>query len=95
MGLFEVANGGTLFLDEIGELPKTMQVKLLRFLECGEIRRVGENEPFRVDVRVVLRHAPRPAQMVEEGDFREDLFFRINTFEIQLPPLRERNEDIP
>lgn len=94
VGLFEVANGGTLFLDEIGELPKAMQAKLLRFLESGEIRRVGENESFTVDVRVVCATHRRVEQMVADGDFREDLMFRINTFEIQLPPLRERIEDI-
>lgn len=95
VGLFEVANGGTLFLDEIGELPKAMQAKLLRFLESGEIRRVGENESFAVDVRVLCATHRHLEQMVEEGDFREDLMFRINTFEIRLPPLRERAEDIP
>ena len=93
-GLIEVANGGTLFLDELGELDKAMQVKLLRFLESGEVRRVGENEAFHVDVRVVSA-TNRPLQdMVEQGTFREDLFFRVNTFEISLPPLRERKEDI-
>lgn len=93
-GLIEVANGGTLFLDELGELDKGMQVKLLRFLESGEVRRVGENEAFHVDVRVVSA-TNRPLQdMVEQGTFREDLFFRVNTFEISLPPLRERKEDI-
>lgn len=95
VGLFEVANGGTLFLDEIGELPKAMQAKLLRFLESGEIRRVGENESFVVDVRVICATHRHLEQMVEEGDFREDLMFRINTFEIHLPPLRQRAEDIP
>jgi two-component system NtrC family response regulator len=95
VGLFQVANGGTLFLDEIGELPKSMQAKLLRFLESGEIRRVGENESFVVDVRVVCATHRNLEQMVEDGDFREDLMFRINTFEIHLPALRERTEDIP
>jgi transcriptional regulator with PAS, ATPase and Fis domain len=94
-GLIEVANGGTLFLDELGELDKAMQVKLLRFLESGEVRRVGENEPFHVDVRIVCATNRDLQEMVREGTFREDLFFRINTFEIQLPPLRERQEDIP
>jgi len=94
VGLFEVANGGTLFLDEIGELPKSMQAKLLRFLESGEIRRVGENESFVVDVRVVCATHRHLELMVEEGDFREDLMFRINTFEIHLPALRERIDDI-
>lgn len=93
-GLFEVANGGTLFLDELGELDKSMQVKLLRFLESGEVRRVGENEAFTVDVRVVCATNRDLQDMVNEGTFREDLFFRVNTFEIHLPPLRERREDI-
>ncbi len=91
-GLIEVANGGTLFLDELGELDKQMQVKLLRFLESGEVRRVGESESFHVDVRIVCA-TNRPLQdMVHEGTFREDLFFRVNTFEIHLPPLRERRK---
>lgn len=94
-GLFEVANGGTLFLDELGELDKSMQVKLLRFLESGEVRRVGENEPFTVDVRIVCATNRDLQEMVVEGTFREDLVFRVNTFEIHLPPLRERREDIP
>lgn len=94
-GLVEVANGGTLFLDELGELDKAMQVKLLRFLESGEVRRVGDNEPFHVDVRIVCATNRDLQDMVAEGTFREDLFFRINTFEIHLPPLRERKEDIP
>lgn len=94
-GLFEVANGGTLFLDELGELDKSMQVKLLRFLESGEVRRVGENEPFKVDVRIVCATNRDLNDMVAEGTFREDLVFRVNTFEIHLPPLRERTDDIP
>src|SRR3954453_9422547 len=94
-GLFEVANGGTLFLDEVGELDKSVQVKLLRFLESGEIRRVGENDPFRVDVRVLCATNRDLREMIEAEQFREDLFFRINTFEIHLPPLRDRKADIP
>src|SRR3954470_926457 len=94
-GLFEVANGGTLFLDEVGELDKSVQVKLLRFLESGEIRRVGENDPFRVDVRVLCATNRDLREMIATEQFREDLFFRINTFEIHLPPLRERKADIP
>lgn len=94
-GLIEVANGGTLFLDELGELDKAMQVKLLRFLESGEVRRVGENEAFHVDVRIVCATNRHLQEMVDEGTFREDLFFRVNTFEIQLPALRERKDDIP
>jgi DNA-binding NtrC family response regulator len=94
-GLFEVANGGTLFLDEVGELNKSLQVKLLRFLESGEIRRVGENEPFRVDVRVLCATNRNIPEMIAADTFREDLYFRINTFEIRLPPLRERVGDLP
>ena len=94
-GLIEVANGGTLFLDELGELDKAMQVKLLRVLESGEVRRVGENDAFHVDVRVVCATNRNLLEMVEGGEFREDLFFRVNTFEVQLPSLRERREDIP
>jgi two-component system NtrC family response regulator len=94
-GLFEVADGGTLFLDEIGELPKATQSKLLRVLECGEIRRVGENEPFQVDVRIVCATHRDLNKMVADGDFRQDLMYRINTFEINLPALRDRLEDIP
>lgn len=95
VGLFEVAHGGTVFLDEIGELPKAMQAKLLRVLESGEIRRVGDNESFRIDTRVICATHRNLSQMVEAGDFREDLMYRINTFEIHLPSLRERLEDIP
>jgi DNA-binding NtrC family response regulator len=94
-GLFEVANGGTVFLDELGELSKNIQVKLLRFLESGEIRRVGESEPFRLDVRVLCATNRDLRQMVRDGEFREDLYFRLNTFEVHLPPLRERRADIP
>jgi two-component system NtrC family response regulator len=94
VGLFEVASGGTIFLDEIGELPKAMQAKLLRVLESGEIRRVGDNEAFEVDVRVVCATHRNLPEMVESGNFREDLMYRINTFEIRLPSLRERSGDI-
>jgi DNA-binding NtrC family response regulator len=94
-GLFEVANGGTVFLDELGELNKSVQVKLLRFLESGEIRRVGSNTPYRLDVRVLCATNRDLRKMIETDEFREDLFFRINTFEVRLPPLRERRSDIP
>ena len=94
-GLFEVADGGTLFLDEIGELPKPTQSKLLRVLESGEVRRVGDNDPFKVDVRIVCATHRDLSQMVRTGDFREDLMYRINTFEVKLPPLRDRIEDVP
>lgn len=93
-GLIEVAQGGTLFLDELGELDRNIQVKLLRFLESGELRRIGENDAFHVGVRVVCA-TNRPLQdMIDEGTFREDLFFRVNTFEIRLPSLRDRTDDI-
>ncbi len=95
VGLFEVANGGTIFLDEIGELPKAMQAKLLRVLESGDVRRVGDNEPFQVDVRVICATHRNLEEMVHNGEFREDLMFRINTFEIRIPALRERMEDVP
>lgn len=95
VGLFEVAHGGTLFLDEIGELPKSMQAKLLRVLESGDIRRVGDNDSIKVDVRVVCATHRNLIDMVEQGEFREDLMYRINTFEVHLPTLRERIDDIP
>ncbi|MDR3199581.1 MAG: sigma-54 dependent transcriptional regulator [Planctomycetaceae bacterium] len=94
-GLFEVANGGTLFLDEIGELPKGVQAKLLRFLESGEVRKIGENTATVCNVRVVCATLRQLETMVHSGEFREDLWFRINTFEIHLPALRERKDDIP
>ncbi|GAB5403637.1 MAG: sigma-54 dependent transcriptional regulator [Aureliella sp.] len=94
-GLFATASGGTIFLDEIGELPLGMQAKLLRVLESGDIRRVGDNEAFKVDVRVVCATHRDLEQMVEDGEFREDLMFRINTFEVHIPTLRERSTDIP
>ncbi|HMC65541.1 MAG TPA: sigma-54 dependent transcriptional regulator [Gemmataceae bacterium] len=94
-GLFEVANGGTLFLDEVGELNKNIQVKLLRFLESGEIRRVGETEPFKTDVRILCATNRDLRELIKNDAFREDLYFRINTFEIRLPALRERRSDIP
>lgn len=95
MGLFEVADSGTLFLDEIGELPKAMQAKLLRVLESGEIRRLGDNESFEVDVRIVCATHRDLREMVDRGEFREDLMYRIDTFEIHLPSLRERIADLP
>jgi transcriptional regulator with PAS, ATPase and Fis domain len=93
-GLFEVANGGTLFLDELGELKPNIQVKLLRFLESGEIRRVGDNEPIHTDVRVLCATNRDLWATVQRDEFREDLYYRVNTFEIRLPPLRERRSDI-
>lgn len=94
-GFFEVANGGTLFLDELGELDISVQAKLLRFLEAGEIQRLGENQPIIVDVRVICATNKNLKQMVAERRFREDLLFRLNQFPIHLPPLRDRKQDIP
>lgn len=94
-GLFEVADGGTLFLDEVGELPKQTQASLLRVLESGEVKRVGESEPFSVDVRIVCATHRDLPKMVADGEFREDLMYRINTFEVKLPALRDRLDDIP
>jgi DNA-binding NtrC family response regulator len=94
-GRFEHANGGTLFLDEIGDMPQEMQAKLLRVLENGEVVRLGSNEPIRVDVRLVSATNKDLDQMVAERQFREDLYFRIKGATINIPPLRERREDIP
>ncbi len=94
-GLFEVANGGTLFLDEIGELPPSMQVKLLRVLQEREFRRVGGTKNIQVDVRMVAASNKNLEEEVAHGVFREDLFYRINVIRIILPPLRERRDDIP
>lgn len=94
-GLVEAASGGTLFLDEVGDIPLTMQVKLLRLLENGTYRRVGSSEVRHADIRVIAAtHRPLD-QMVREGRFREDLFFRLSTFPIALPPLRDRASDVP
>lgn len=94
IGLVEAAGGGTLFLDEMGDIPLAMQVKLLRLLETGTYRRVGSTELLRSDVRLIsATHRPLKS-LVELGQFRQDLFYRVNTFPISLPPLRQRREDI-
>ena len=93
-GLFEEADGGTLFLDEIGEIPKQTQVKLLRFLQEGEIRRVGENRSMNVDVRLIAATNRNLAHEVQNGGFREDLYYRLNVIPIHIPPLRERKDDV-
>jgi len=95
IGLAEVANGGTLFLDEIGEMSPGIQSKLLRFLQEGEIYRVGGKDPVRVDIRLISATNRELEKDVVRGNFREDLFYRINTIMVQTPPLRRRKEDIP
>jgi DNA-binding NtrC family response regulator/Tfp pilus assembly protein PilF len=94
-GRFEIANEGTIFLDEVGELDLNMQVKLLRFLQEREINRVGGNESIHIDVRIIAATNRDLEEMLEERTFRQDLYFRLNVLPIQLPPLRERKEDIP
>ena len=93
-GYFEVADGGTLFLDEVGELPTQTQAYLLRVLETGEFMRVGSSKVQKTNVRIVAATNVNLAQAVSQGKFREDLFYRLNTIPIQIPPLRERSEDI-
>jgi two-component system response regulator AtoC len=94
LGRFEQADGGTIFLDEIGEIDAATQVKLLRVLSERTIERVGSNAPIKVDVRVIAATNKNLRQMVDRGDFREDLYFRLNVVKIEMPPLRERGEDI-
>ena len=93
-GLIEHAHGGTLFLDEIGTMPKTLQAKLLRSLESGEVRRIGENETRHVDVRFLAATNLDIQGAIDRGDFRSDLFYRLNVHRIHLPPLRERGDDV-
>ena len=95
IGRFEQASGGSIFLDEIGNMPLALQVKLLRVLQEREFERVGGNTTVKIDVRIIAATSSNLEQMVEEGTFREDLFYRLNVIPINLPPLRERREDIP
>ncbi len=95
IGRFEAASGGTLFLDEIGELPLSFQVKLLRVLQERQIERLGSNRPIDVDVRIISASLRPLEEEIAAGRFREDLYFRVNTVNIHLPPLRDRAEDIP
>lgn len=94
-GKFELANGGTLFLDEIGDMPLLMQAKLLRVLQDGIVYRVGSGKPIKVDARIIAATNKDLQQLMEEGKFREDLYYRLNVVSIVIPPLRERKEDIP
>jgi two-component system nitrogen regulation response regulator NtrX len=95
LGRFELAHGGTLFLDEVGDLSAEAQAKLLRTLETGELQRIGAEMTLRIDTRVVAATNRQLEEAVNDGTFREDLFFRLNVFPIHLPPLRERLEDLP
>lgn len=94
-GIFEIADGGTLFLDEIGELPLDMQVKLLRVLQDGVFFRVGGSNPIKVDVRIIAATNRSLEDMMANGTFREDLYYRLNVVSLEIPPLRERREDLP
>src|SRR5678815_1145305 len=94
-GLFEVADGGTLFIDEIGEMPGSLQAKMLRVLEDGSMRRIGSIKERRVDVRILAATNRNMSREVTEGRFREDLYYRINVMSLELPPLRKRSGDIP
>lgn len=93
-GLFETANGGTIFLDEIGEMPLQLQAKLLRVLQESEVQRIGSTKPIPINVRIIAATNRNLAEMVQQGTFREDLYYRLNIIPIEIPPLRERREDI-
>jgi len=94
-GKFELAHGGTILLDEIGDMPLATQAKLLRVLQEKEFERVGGTKPIRVDIRIIASTNKNLTKLVQEGKFREDLFYRLNVFSLHLPPLRDRREDIP
>ena len=94
-GLIDEANSGTLFLDEIGEMPQSLQAKLLRFLEDKKIRPIGSGSEIEVDVRIIAATNKALTELLDKGEFREDLYYRLSTFEIRMPSLRERREDIP
>jgi transcriptional regulator with PAS, ATPase and Fis domain len=94
-GIFEEASGGTVFLDEVSEMSPALQVKVLRTLEEQEVRRIGSNQVIKVDIRIIAASNRNLAGLVEEGKFRQDLYYRLRVIEIDLPPLRERLEDIP
>jgi transcriptional regulator with PAS, ATPase and Fis domain len=95
IGVFEQAHGGTLFLDEIAEMPPVLQPKLLRVLADGKVRRLGGSQEFAFDVRVIVATNREPLEAIREGRLREDLYYRLNVFSVALPPLRERQDDIP
>jgi TyrR family helix-turn-helix protein len=95
MGIFQLADGGTLFLDEIGELPFYLQAKLLRVIQENEIQRVGGTTPISIDVRLITATNRDLWKMVNERQFREDLYYRLNVVQVRIPPLRERKEEIP
>jgi transcriptional regulator with PAS, ATPase and Fis domain len=95
IGRFEAAHGGTIFLDEIGDIPLATQVKLLRVLEEKEVERVGDHTPIKIDVRIISATNKNLEKLIAQGAFREDLYFRINVFPLNCPPLRNRKEDIP
>lgn len=94
-GLFELAHGGTLFLDEMNSMPLELQARLLRVLEDGMVRRIGSTKVFKVDVRVIVAMNKHPEECLRDGEIRADLFYRLNVFSLQIPPLKSRKEDIP
>ncbi|MDP2038217.1 MAG: sigma-54 dependent transcriptional regulator, partial [Ignavibacteria bacterium] len=95
IGRFEEANGGTIFIDEVGDIPLPIQVKLLRTIQFGEYQRIGSNQSENTDVRIIAATHRNLEEMMQNGSFREDLFYRLNVVAVQLPPLRQRKEDIP